>query len=81
MARKRGLGSSVENSEIEKDLLGGLFGTNEQKIDRKKVERVNKCLRLDKTLSKQVKQYALDNELKEYEVIELALHRLFEKSE
>lgn len=81
MARKRGLGSSVENSEIEKDLLGGLFGTNEQKTDRKKVERVNKCLRLDKALSKQVKQYALDNELKEYEVIELALHRLFEKSE
>lgn len=81
MARKRGLGTSVENSEIEKDLLGGLFGTSEQKTDRKKIERVNKCLRLDKTLSKQVKQYALDNDLKEYEVIELALCRLFEKSE
>lgn len=77
MARKRGLGSSVESSDNEKDLLGGLFGTTDQTA-KQKVERVNKCLRIDKALSRQVKQYALDNDLKEYEVIELALHRLFE---
>lgn len=90
MSRKRGLGQPETPPEASEDLLNSVFGAPapEKGTDTpapapaaKKTERMAKYFQIDKTLAKELKIYAVRNELKEQEVIERALRLLFEQVE
>lgn len=93
MARKKGgLGSVASASpELEEDLLSSVFGeTGQANREKPKAKapaaedpdgKVAKYFRIDRALAKRIKIYAAEHELREIQVIEKALHLLFEKGE
>lgn len=80
-SKKGGLGKGAKQ-----DGLSALFGENRENPDipspatkepegTPKQDRVAKHFMLDRKLAKQIKLYAVENEMKELAVIELALRR------
>lgn len=78
MARKKG-GLGTQTKEKPEDLLDAVFGDAEQKPEKEKPKpkRINKYMQLDRGLVRQLKVYAAENDMKEYEVMESALRQFF----
>lgn len=77
--KKGGLGNGNTGNNLvtndDADLLDSVFGeATAQPLDKdKKIERIAKHFMIEKQLAKEIKLYAVENDMKELEVIDLAL--------
>ncbi len=71
-----GLGNNPKNSKKEDLLDSAFFGA-----EKAEAKYTNKLFKIEETTLKKVKLYGIEHGMKEYEVINLALTRLFEAEE
>lgn len=82
--KKSALGGAPVVPEVKEDLLAKVFG-DKTKADTPprpsgtKPDRVAKYFQIDRQLAKELKLFAIENGMKDFEVIEKALINLFGK--